>query len=67
LLLGASAPATAERLLTVREAAEMLRVQSVTVYKLCSLGKLPHVRVSNAIRIRRDALERWLRERESET
>ncbi|MCC6809834.1 MAG: helix-turn-helix domain-containing protein [Deltaproteobacteria bacterium] len=38
-------------LLTVREAADRLRVKPVTVYRLCARGELPHVRVSNAIRI----------------
>jgi excisionase family DNA binding protein len=39
------------RLLTVREVAERLRVCTSTVYKLCAMGKLRHVRISNAIRI----------------
>ncbi len=32
-------------LLTVREAAERLRVSPATVYKLCEAGKLAHVRL----------------------
>ncbi len=39
-------------LLTVREAADRLRVKPVTIYRMCARGELPHVRVSNAIRIR---------------
>ena len=45
------APFAAVVLLTVREVAERLQVRPVTIYKLCSVGTLPHVRVSNAIRI----------------
>ena len=41
----------AGRLLTVREASERLAVSTATVYTLCERGELPHVRVSNAIRI----------------
>ena len=41
----------AGRLLTVREVAERLAVSTATVYALCARGELPHVRVSNAIRI----------------
>jgi excisionase family DNA binding protein len=41
----------AGRLPTVREAAERLAVSTFTVYGLCDRGELPHVRVSNAIRI----------------
>jgi len=40
-----------ERLLTVKEAAERLRVCTATVYGLCKGGKLGHVRVGNSIRI----------------
>jgi excisionase family DNA binding protein len=40
-----------ELLLTVREAAAILKVSTATVYALVKRGELPHVRVSNAIRI----------------
>lgn len=43
------------------EAAALLRVRPVTVYRLCARGALPHARVSNAIRIRAEDLERLLR------
>ena len=38
-------------LLSVREAARLLRVSTATVYKLCADGDLPHARILNAIRI----------------
>ena len=44
------------RFLSVREAAALLRVCTSTVYKLCAEGRLPHVRVSNAIRIPEGAI-----------
>jgi excisionase family DNA binding protein len=37
--------------LTVREVAERLAISTATVYALCDRGELPHVRISNAIRI----------------
>jgi excisionase family DNA binding protein len=40
-----------ERLLTVREVADHLRVCPATVYKLCDADELAHVRISNAIRV----------------
>jgi excisionase family DNA binding protein len=43
-------------LLTVREAARVLRVSTATVYKLCTRGELGHVRVLNSIRILSEAL-----------
>jgi excisionase family DNA binding protein len=48
-----------QRLLTVREVAKALNVSTSTVYKLCEEGKLPHVRVSNAIRVHPAALAGW--------
>jgi excisionase family DNA binding protein len=59
LLLGNEATTRLD-LLTVHEAAELLRVRPVTIYKLCSIGRLPHLRISNAIRISRIDLERML-------
>jgi excisionase family DNA binding protein len=53
--------ATSDRLLTVREAAETLRVRPVTVYKLCANGALAHVRVSNAIRIAHQVIDAFIR------
>jgi excisionase family DNA binding protein len=41
----------ADRLLTVREAAEQLGLCTATVYGLCADGALPHLRILNAIRI----------------
>lgn len=49
------------RLLTAREAAEQLNVSASTVYALCESGALAHVRVSNAIRIRPEALAAFLK------
>jgi excisionase family DNA binding protein len=39
------------RFLTVRQAAEALKVSRATVYKAVASGSIPHFRVSNAIRI----------------
>ncbi|MGO8970529.1 MAG: helix-turn-helix domain-containing protein [Myxococcaceae bacterium] len=47
-------------LLTVREAAVRLRVNPVTVYRLCAAGKLRHSRVSNAVRIAPADVESFL-------
>ena len=49
--------------LTVREVAQRLRVRPVTVYRLCERRDLPHVRVSNAIRVRVEDVEDFVRRR----
>jgi excisionase family DNA binding protein len=41
-----------DRLLTVSEVAELLRVSTATIYKLCDRGELTQVRIVNSIRIR---------------
>ena len=53
-------PGRAERLLNVREVAERLGVCTATVYGLCTRGELPHLRVSNAIRIQPTDLDAFL-------
>ena len=47
-------------LLNVRQVAAYLGLCTATVYKLCSRGGLPHVRVSNAVRVRRGDLAEFL-------
>ncbi len=49
-----------DELLTVKEVAAELKVCTATVYKLVDRGDLPHVRVLNSIRVRREALSAWL-------
>jgi excisionase family DNA binding protein len=45
------------RLLSVREVAEHLTVSTATVYALIDRSEIPHVRVSNAVRVRLQDLE----------
>jgi len=54
------APSDPLLLLSVREVAERLKVARSTVYKICGEGKLPHARVSNAIRVSKAALADYL-------
>jgi len=48
-------------LLTVNEVAELLRCSKATVYGLIDRKVIPSVRVSNAIRVRREDVEALLR------
>jgi excisionase family DNA binding protein len=42
--------------LSVRAVADRLGVSTATIYKLLAQGNLPHIRVSNAIRVALDDL-----------
>ncbi len=58
---------SADRLLTVKEAAARLRASTAAVYALCERGALTHVRIStHAIRIAESDLEAFVRSRRSD-
>lgn len=47
-------------ILTVDEAAELLRIPRSTVYKLAQLGKIPAQKVGRHWRFHRDTLVNWI-------
>jgi excisionase family DNA binding protein len=47
-------------LVTIREAAEALRVSRATVYRMTQAGELPTVRIGTAVRISATALARYV-------
>jgi excisionase family DNA binding protein len=49
-----------DQLLSVADVAERLGVCAATVYRLCELGELPHVRIVNSIRLRRQDLDAFV-------
>ena len=51
-----------ERLVTVKEAQELLRVGRTTVFKLISDGALQTVRIGRCLRIRRRSISRFIRD-----
>jgi excisionase family DNA binding protein len=55
--------ATSEHeLLTIPEAADLLRVGRSTVYAMIGAGQLPRLKIRKAVRVRRDDVERIARE-----
>ena len=52
-----------DRLLMVREVAELMRVSTMTVYRLIKAGDLPAIRVGKNFRIRRSDVESYLGDR----
>ena len=55
------------RFLTVAEVADLLRVSSMTVYRLIEAGDLRALRVGKSFRINEDDLDRFLGDRYTET
>lgn len=49
-------------LLTVEDVQEQIQLGRTKIYELIRDGVLPVVRIGRAVRIRREALERWLNE-----
>ena len=48
------------RFFTVAEAAELMRVSTMTVYRLIKAGQLASVRVGKSYRVREDDVDRYL-------
>lgn len=53
--------ASADALLTPREAAALLRLSVTTVYRMVGAGRIPHLRVSRSLRFSRAELLAWAR------
>lgn len=53
-----------DRLLTVVEVAELMRVSNMTVYRLIKGGQLAAIRVGKNYRIRESDVDRYLSDRE---
>ena len=53
----------AERLMTVGEVADMMRVSNMTVYRLIKAGQLSALRVGKNYRIREADMDRYLSDR----
>ena len=47
-------------LLTIKDAAEMLKVSESTIYRYCGQGRIPFIRKRFGIRFKLDALRSWI-------
>ncbi|MGH7358551.1 MAG: helix-turn-helix domain-containing protein [Acidimicrobiia bacterium] len=55
------------RFLTVQEVAELMRVSTMTVYRLIKSGELPAVRVGRSFRVRDEDVDAYLGARYNQT
>ena len=58
---------TENRFMTVAEVAQLMRVSTMTVYRLIKAGDLPAVRVGKSYRIRENDINSYLDSRYIET
>jgi excisionase family DNA binding protein len=49
-----------DEILTIREVAELLKINEKTAYKLAAEGKLPGFRVGGAWRFKRSTINAWI-------
>lgn len=52
-----------ERLLTVKDVAELLQVSKRTIYDWTHVGYIPHYKFPNGVRFKEDQLDKWLKNR----
>ena len=65
--MGRLRPLVGDRLLTVGEVADAMRVSNMTIYRLIKSGQLAAVRVGKNYRIRESDVNRYLSERSVRT
>jgi len=51
-----------DKLLTVREVAELIKISRFTLYRYCEQNAIPHIKKSFGLRFRQEDLEKWLEE-----
>ena len=56
-----------ERLLKATEVARILNISRSLVYRLIHTGKIPHIRINQAVRIHNDDLNRFIEGNRIET
>ena len=52
-----------DEILTIREVAELLKINQKTAYKLASVGKIPGFKVSGSWRFERQEIANWIKHR----
>ncbi|PIV56162.1 hypothetical protein COS16_04635 [Candidatus Desantisbacteria bacterium CG02_land_8_20_14_3_00_49_13] len=53
-------PVDINRIMTIKEAAEYLKVHQLTIYRLAQKGKIPFSKVGRQWRVKKEILEKWV-------
>jgi excisionase family DNA binding protein len=54
----------AKQVMTVKDIAEYLDMHPMTIYKFVKEGKIPAFKVGTSWRIKRESMQKWIKERE---
>ncbi len=63
-LEGVSSADLPDRLLTVQEVCELLKVSKAYIYTLTSQKKIPHIKMMGHLRFRKTEIDDWLKSQE---
>ena len=55
-----------DKILTLKEVAEYLKLTEKTAYRLAAEGKLPGFKVGGSWRFKREDIDRWITQKKSE-
>ena len=50
------------RILTVKEVCQLLKIHHTTLYRLVKAGEIPSFRIGSDYRFQQDLIERWMAE-----
>lgn len=56
--------AKAKQVMTVKDIAEYLDMHPMTIYKFVKEGRIPAFKVGTSWRIKRESIQKWIKERE---
>ena len=55
-------PVDVDKIMNIKEVAEYLKLHHLTVYRLAQKGKIPFSKVGRSWRIKKDMLDRWVKQ-----
>jgi len=55
-----------KQVMTVKDIADYLHMHPMTIYKYVKEGKIPAFKVGTSWRIRRDSIQKWIKESEQQ-
>jgi len=56
--------AESKQVLTVKDIADYLKMHPMTIYKYVKEGRIPAFKIGASWRIRRDSIQKWMKEKE---